>query len=322
MTVDLQSEAPTVAPDPRAALKRYTLVDYATQAWLGIVALLVLFYHRGGPGTWLPIVVGHAAGIAGIHWAVYLARTGRANRFGRFVRSFYPIFLFPFFYRETGIVNPLIAGTFYDAPFIALEARLFGLQPSWEFMAALPYRLVAELFYMAYFSYYLIVFGVGFAIYLNDRARFFHYVSLVAVVFFVCFLIFIFFPVLGPTAILIPKYAAKVGIAFPVPPFPPAVASAFFFKVMGFIHPNYQVIGAAFPSSHVAVSLTALYCAWLYFRRMRYVLLVDVMLLMLSTVYCRYHYAVDVLGGIIVALVVVPLAEMLYRKIQRLTAVP
>jgi membrane-associated phospholipid phosphatase len=37
-------------------------------------------------------------------------------------------------------------------------------------------------------------------------------------------------------------------------------------------------------------------------------------MLCVSTVYCGYHYAVDVLGGLAAAAVLVPLAELLYRK--------
>jgi membrane-associated phospholipid phosphatase len=39
-------------------------------------------------------------------------------------------------------------------------------------------------------------------------------------------------------------------------------------------------------------------------------------LLCLSTVYCRYHYVVDVMAGLVTAAVLVPLGNWLYFKFQ------
>ena len=42
-----------------------------------------------------------------------------------------------------------------------------------------------------------------------------------------------------------------------------------------------------------------------------------VVLLCLSTVYCRYHYVVDVLMGILTAALLVPLGNLLYCRFRR-----
>jgi membrane-associated phospholipid phosphatase len=36
--------------------------------------------------------------------------------------------------------------------------------------------------------------------------------------------------------------------------------------------------------------------------------------LVLATVYCRYHYVADVIGGLVLAFVTVPLGNALYRR--------
>ena len=79
-----------------------------------------------------------------------------------------------------------------------LEAGIFGLQPSLAFMERLPYLPVSELFYASYFSYYVMIAGVGLALFCRNREQFFHYVSVVSFVFYVCYLIYIFTPVMGP----------------------------------------------------------------------------------------------------------------------------
>ena len=40
--------------------------------------------------------------------------------------------------------------------------------------------------------------GVGLALFLRRREAFFHYVSVLSFVFYVCYLIYIFLPVIGP----------------------------------------------------------------------------------------------------------------------------
>jgi membrane-associated phospholipid phosphatase len=86
------------------------------------------------------------------------------------------------------------------------------------------------------------------------------------------------------------------------------------------------------PSSHVAVAITTLWFSFRYLPRIRLVHLTVTILLCLSTVYCRFHYAVDVVAGVLVAAVLVPLGNWLYdqslrrlpqqRKAEGFTAVP
>jgi membrane-associated phospholipid phosphatase len=298
-------------------LRRYHFVDYGTQAYLAIVGLVILFFHGDRLPEWWMHVVAHGAGMLALHLFIRAHAARPSNRVLTFFRVLYPIFIFGTIYQETGAVNRLLHDTYYDAPFIAFEDRLFGFQPVVRFMETFPSRAVAEVLYFAYFTYYLLVPAVGIALYVRNRRECFHYVSHIAFVFYMCYLTYIFFPVLGPTAIQIPEHAARVGISYIVPPFPESVQSAMFFHLMSYIHGNFQVIGAAFPSSHVAAASCAGVFAWAHLRRVRYVVLVDVFLIAVATVYCRYHYAVDVLGGFATTAVLMPLGEWLYRRVRR-----
>ena len=93
--------------------------------------------------------------------------------------------------------------------------------------------------------------------------------------------------------------------------FPEPVLDGPFHKLMGMIYHYFETDGAAFPSSHVAIALVTVYFSFCYLRRIRWFHLVMAILLCLSTVYCRYHYAVDVLGGALTAAVLLPLGILL-----------
>jgi membrane-associated phospholipid phosphatase len=86
------------------------------------------------------------------------------------------------------------------------------------------------------------------------------------------------------------------------------------FGVMAWIYRVFESPGAAFPSSHVAIALCTLYFSFRYLRAIRYLHLVLVVLLCLSTIYCHYHYGVDVLAGLLTAAVLLRLGNWLYSR--------
>jgi len=68
-----------------------------------------------------------------------------------------------------------------------------------------------------------------------------------------------------------------------------------------------------FPSGHTAIALTVLILSYKYARNIFRVLLVPVALLIFATVYCRYHYVVDVMGGMVLTVVTFAVGEVYYK---------
>lgn len=298
-------------------MKGYTFVDYATQGYIALVALLVLMFHDARLAAWPWVVAAHTVVFGLIHLLIQVAGAHPQNRFLNFLRHFYPILLYTAFYRETELLNQMFHTGYLDEHFLRLEPRLFGMQPGLDLMQRFPFRWLAELLYAAYFSYYLMIGGVGLVLLWRDGRQFAHFVSVVSFVFYVCYTIYIFVPVVGPRIV----YRGLVEEPLPsdVMPVvstevPASVQDAVFFRIMGWIYDRFEATGAAFPSSHVAVALCTLFFSFRYLRRVRYVHLVAAILLCISTVYGRYHYVLDVVAGIAVAAVLVPLGDWLYRK--------
>ena len=86
---------------------------------------------------------------------------------------------------------------------------------------------------------------------------------------------------------------------------------------MKVIYQCFEAPGAAFPSSHVAIAICTLYFSWRYLPRIRVPHGIVVVLLCLSTVYCRYHYAIDVLAGALTAMTLIPVGNWLYFKFRQ-----
>jgi membrane-associated phospholipid phosphatase len=72
--------------------------------------------------------------------------------------------------------------------------------------------------------------------------------------------------------------------------------------------------GAAFPSSHVAVSVAATAAALREWRALGLTLVLPTTLLTLGSVYGQFHYAVDALAGVGVGLAVVAGTRLVWRR--------
>jgi len=303
-------------------IRNYQFIDYATQAYLVLIGLLLAASALQAP-RYFVLSAAHAAAIVLVHRLVQAHARYPRNRLLDLLRHFYPILFFALFYRETGALNRLFVHGYVDRFFIDLEARLFGCQPALLLMDRLRQVWLSELLYLSYFGYYVMIAGVGLALYLKDRRHFMHYVSVVSFMFYVYYITFILLPVVGARVFHAPVPGfPQEGIAgFPAPP-GDTVAHGPFFLIMQFIYANFEAHGAAFPSSHVAVALCTLYFSWRYLRPIRYVQAVAVVLLMISTVYCRYHYAVDVYAGVASGLLLLGIGEWLYRRLGPAPASP
>lgn len=301
-------------------MRNYTFVDYATQAYSATVAILILFFHNGTVPGWPWLIAAHVLGLGLVHWLTQAEGLQRRSRFFAFLRHFYPVLLYTPFFCETGQLNRMFFPGYLDELAIRADEVLFGCQPGAILMRNLPWMWLSELLYASYFSYYLMIAGVGIVLFLRSRQQFFHYILVVSFVFYVCYLIYIILPIIGPQVLSheIPTYQLPADLErFSVTDaYPATVKAGGFFHLMAWIYANFEAPGAALPSSHIAVALCNLYFTFRYLRPIRYVHLVLVTLLCVSTVYCHYHYGVDVLTGLLTAAALIPLANRLYARFQ------
>jgi membrane-associated phospholipid phosphatase len=313
-------EIPSFIPSP--SVKHYTFIDYATQGYLALVGLIVLCLHGPAVPYWPLLLGAHGAGLVLVHTLIRCRANHPDSRLLDFLRHFYPVLLYTGLYRETGELNHLLVPGFLDPFFIRLEARVFGGQPSLAFMAWLPYLPVSELFYAAYFSYYVMIAGIGLALFRRSREQFFHYLSVISFAFYVCYLIYIFTPAVGPRVFFsdIGGFQLPADLLPAVPPaYPAGIKVGLFYQIMAWIYQTFETPGAAFPSSHVAIAIGTVFFSFRYLRAIRWLHLAVVILLCLATVYCRYHYAVDVVAGGLTAAVLIPLGNRLYFRFSGLS---
>jgi membrane-associated phospholipid phosphatase len=304
-------------PTFHASFQGYTFMDYTTQGYMALVGLIILLMHSPRVPIWMFLVLAHAVGLVLIHLLIRFHTRRPANRGMDLLRRCYPILLYSGFYQETGLLNQMVYHGYLDPHFLRLERWMFGWQPGLELMERFPSRGVSEVLFASYFSYYLMIAGIALVLLLGDRRQFAHFISVVSLLFYVCYLTFIFWPVVGPR-ILYPGVVAETLPAdvMPAAPLttPATVQAGIFFQIMAWIYARFETPGAAFPSSHVAVTLCTVYFSFLYLRPIRWVHLAMATLLCIATVYGRYHYVVDVFAGMLTAALIIPLGNRLHFK--------
>ncbi|MGH7460498.1 MAG: phosphatase PAP2 family protein, partial [Longimicrobiales bacterium] len=272
--------------------------------YLLVSATALLFSHR--PAAWPALLALHLLGAAAALGLGPLGRLGRAlnQRFPsafRIVADWYPIILVPALYTELATLNLSVwNGSYFDAHIQRLDQALFGEQPSTELSRHWPSLTLSEVLHASYLSYYFIIYAPPLILYARQRrAEFRAMVFAVMLSFFVHYLFFIYFPVQGPRY-LFPAPDGEISRG----------------KVFGLTHKILEAgssRGAAFPSSHLGVSLTQTLITFQFLPRLAIVLALLTFGLALGAVYGGFHYATDMIAGLILGVVVVLIAPSARR---------
>ncbi len=221
------------------------------------------------------------------------------------LRDWYPVAGYFFLYTEIRLLNRLVTQQFFDKSIIQLEERLFRGQPSMYVIERLPYLWLADLLYVSYLSYYVMIPAVCLLLYaLGQYAAFRETTFIMMLALQACSWIYIFCPVASPY-----YEFPRVG--------KPYSESPFYRLIMKFLQHGSSK-GSAFPSSHVTIGLVILMCLGAFNVPISIVFAPFVVGLVVATVYGRFHYAIDSFAGIAVAVVSFSLGHWLYAVLQGL----
>jgi len=291
---------------------RRVLVDLALHRmnidrWAVVYLAISAFYPVLSPGVypdpWKNAAI-HGL-LAGLVWVVPPWLRARRRFVWRLLGDIYLPFFFPMFYAEMEHLG-LIFFDFQsslDPYLIHLEGWIFGMQPSLEWSRAWPWPWFHELMEFAYFTYYFLAAAFIALVFLAEgvakdrrwdvlRA----FIRDLSTTMLICYTLYTLFPAWGP------KYF-RAGYV--------EVDGWIFTAIMHHIHETGALLGAAFPSSHVAASMIPWWYTWRYFPRHRWWMTTIFVLLCMSTVYCRYHYVVDVIAGLILSTLILVFGNLL-----------
>jgi membrane-associated phospholipid phosphatase len=265
----------------------------ALEVWtIGYLAFASLVVAVRGGSLAGPLVIAHAA-LAGV--ALLAPRLRGTNTAGRFLAAFYPLLAVLGLYSAIGLVNAS-AATSHDAAVQGWDAALFGGQPSRDWIRGWPLPALSWTLHVSYLSYYMILAAAPLGLWLSGRREGARHVGfLMMLTFYLCYAVFLLFPVAGPRYVF-PQASNAATAVLPA-------------RLTQRLLDGHAAWGTAFPSSHVAVSLVAAAAALREWPAYGLVLLVLAVLLAFGTVYGQFHYASDAIAGSVLASVVLAVSR-------------
>jgi membrane-associated phospholipid phosphatase len=288
---------------------RLSPADKVALLYLTIVAGLILISHNRIEFWWL-LIPAHLFAMSAILAMARLRGPSRPDvmELDSFrpvsawpvARSWYPLILIPLTYKELGYVIPLIHPHDFDRELALIDHRMLGVDPV-IWLDRLNYPLVTLIMQLSYLTYYVIPIVLGIVLWRARRFRDFEFFLFVVLLgFYVSYLGYIAVPAIGPRFFLDPDSLRPFG--------GPGVTA-----IRSFLDRMEGVTRDCFPSGHTELTLLVLFCAYRFHKRTFYILVPAGSALIFSTVYLRYHYAIDVIAGAATALALWLAADWLYK---------
>ena len=281
--------------------------EVVTFAYAAFSALVILFTWTGldNPSDLLWLRAQYLSGTLAL-WLVFLLWS---CKFVIGARIAYLLAMLSTWYPDTYAINSQFASC--DHVFATIEQNIFGFQPSLVFAQAYGNKVVSELMYMGYASYYLFFVVTLAIVFIKQFSNLERVAFMIFASFYLCYTIYLLLPVTGPQ-----YYYLAVGVdEIARGNFPdvghyfrdhmealasPGWNKGIFYQLVQLAHNAGERPTAAFPSSHVAIAtLVMLIVARLRMWKWLLILAVPFMFLCLSTVYIYAHYAIDAMAGLL-----------------------
>lgn len=272
--------------------------DVVVLAYIGCVTVLVLVFHTRVEHAWLCILA-HLLCVSIILVLIRSARCSPCFPWAH-ARNWQHVFWIPLAFRELHYLVHSINPKDIDSLLAKVDWSLFGGVYPTVWMENWMHPWLTEYLQITYSTFYFLPLSLGIVLWRDsNRGPFQNFLTTIVTAFYLSYLGYFAFPALGPRfEVHYPHQMELQGMWLT-----PWLRSC--------LDRLELVQRDAFPSGHTGVSLLVLYYVRRYRPKLFVIFLVVVLSLVFSTVYLRYHYVVDVLAGIILAILSLWVARLL-----------
>ncbi len=265
---------------------------------IGLILLTLIF--RGHIPLWRSLLLRYAM-LLGFLFVLKVSWDRKwVGEMGTFVHCFSPILFVVFIYESLGDLIQYLQPD-VDPRLIEIDFSIFGVQPTlWMERWIVPG--LTDILSLAYLSYYFLPVVLIVVLYLKGRtAELDRSVFVLAFGYYVSFIGYILFPAVGPRYAIAHLYSVPLEGSF---------ITDFVRDTLNALEHNKR---DCMPSGHTQIVLIVLYLAHRYERFFFYLFFPIVCALVLSTIYLRYHYVIDLLVGIALAILCMMVGPLLHR---------
>ncbi len=279
---------------------RFFLMELFT---IGVVAMLNLLIMLYADIRQAPIIFSINTSLLVLMIAVpYIQRAYPAEWLTR-ARELYTILIGGFIYFEHHYLVPIVNPHDIDELLINIDRYLFMGNDPTVLLESFTLPVFTELLGIAYVSYYLLPTSLMVLLYFKGKRLEFRAASAIILLsLYICYLGYYAFPAIGPRFTL--NHLQSVHLS--------GLLTYEFIRDT-ILHLE-GVTRDCCPSGHTFVSITASLLAYRYFKPFFKIAFVWASLIVVSTVYLRYHYVIDVIAGIILAMVLFRFTPLLVNR--------
>jgi len=273
-------------------------VDKVILAYFGFATVLIAGWWNALPdAAWL--LAFHVVGTLVLVYEIL-----RPNPTSWFFRHWYPLLYVAACYKEMALLIPAVRGSDADGWLAGVDRAIWHANPTvWLERIANP--ALTEFLQIVYTLFVPVVLLIAFLLWQKQRyTEFQYYAFLIALGYLVSYVGYLIVPARGPRFLL--KDLQHVPLQ-----------GLWLFQ--GMQHTLDRLESAhydCFPSGHTELTILA----WWSTRKLTNSLFVPYFAYTLSiifaTVYLRYHYTIDIVAGVLVAVILIAAAPSMYQHLQ------
>ncbi len=288
--------------------------------FINCLSILSIFFFFGSSASNLIVVINLV--VTMFILTLSLSIKDDKRKLLRIIHEWYPIPMIFFIFKEVHVIIQSLGRDDWDSLLIYIDRSIFGCDPT-VWLANYSNPILTEILQISYASYYFIMLVVGIELYLRKEYEKFNFAVFTIVYGFVLSYIgYLLFPAVGPRFTLHDFYSMNTDL--------PGIWLTNTIRDLintgesipkGAINAIALAQRDVFPSGHTQMTLISMYFARQYKINSRYIIYTLGILLIFSTVYLRYHYVVDVIGGIFFMIITLWSAPNLFKlnvKIKRI----
>jgi len=275
-------------------------VDKLILSYFAATSILTLVFYSRIPEAWWLLSLKAAA-------TVVLVLAWRSRSMASWIfRNWYPAFYVAACYKEMNYLIPAVRHGTYDAALARIDLAVFRVNPT-VWIERLHTPALTEYLQIVYAMFIPAVLLVAYIFWHKRRLKEFRYYGfLISIGYLVSYASYFLVPARGPRFLLAHLHHSQLNGLW---------ASDWFRQLLD----NLEGIHYdCFPSGHVEQTLLAWWMSIRLSRRFFFGFTIFTASQIISTVYLRYHYVVDLFAGALLAAILVLIVPNIYKSLRRL----
>jgi membrane-associated phospholipid phosphatase len=276
--------------------------DLVTIGYQIFIMITICFHFFSVPNRGI-LLIYHLVVIVFLLWLPY----AKSNKLIRWLRTFYPLIIIPTNFHELHYLVHNVNPVDFDELLIKIDYAIFGVHPTlWLEQFSNP--LLVEYFQIVYATFYFLPIILVIILYKRKEQDDINFIVYIIVLgFYLSYATYFLVPAIGPRFTLSHLQLNPVTGLWVTQPI---------IDALNFLE---DIQRDAFPSGHTEMTILTMIYAWKFSKKYFWILSIIGSSLIISTVFLRYHYVIDVVAGGVLAYIVYLIAEPLYQWLKKVS---